>query len=94
MLADADDTAKAALTLSFLGMPSNPDQMIAKFEAETHFLTYEMEKTKSFSANCNVLNALLHTSAPDEYLRPIIKATEFLCSSWSAGTVNDKWVCS
>jgi hypothetical protein len=66
--------------------------MIAEFEAETHFQTYKLERNASFSANCNVLSALLHVENPVEYTQQIAKAATFLCRFWMSGDVKDKWV--
>ncbi|KAM3067355.1 hypothetical protein ACMFMG_005288 [Clarireedia jacksonii] len=93
LLADADDTAKCILTLRLLGRPVCPDAMIKQFEVAggTHFRTYALERNGSISANCNVLNALLHCDQPNQYIHQIIKTTKYLCKSWSAGEIADKW---
>ena len=93
LLADADDTAKTILTTNLLGIPTSPDRMIDEFEASNHFCTYKEERNASFSANCNVLDALLHTPHPADYCGPITKVTRFLCNVWYAGRIQDKWVC-
>ena len=67
LLANADDTAKFILTLCLVGRSVSAEQMIAKFEVKTHFQTYALEGNGSISANCNVLNALLHINEPNEY---------------------------
>lgn len=68
--------------------------MLDEFEVETHFRTYERERDPSFTANCNVLIALL--SQPDvSTLTPqIIKVASFLSRRWweSNGGIGDKWV--
>jgi hypothetical protein len=68
--------------------------MIKQFEVVggTHFRTYALERNGSISANCNVLNALLHCEQPNQYIPQIIKTTKYLCKSWAAGTFADKWV--
>ena len=91
LLSDADDTAKTILSLNLLGRPISPDQMIAEFETKSHFQTYKAERNASFSANCNVLNALLHDPEPVKYLSQIHKTANFLCDSWWAGSLKDKW---
>ncbi|MCJ1245726.1 hypothetical protein MMC30_002930 [Trapelia coarctata] len=92
LLADADDTAKAILSLSLLGKTSvSPDQLIAKFDNGVYFDTYVEESNPSFSANCNVLNALLHHPLPSQYTAQISRATEFLCNAWYHGVLKDKW---
>ena len=67
--------------------------MISEFEAAHHFRTYKEEKDESFSANCNVLGALLRSPNPTEYFGPIAKVTQFLCKRWYSGRSLDKWVC-
>ena len=90
---DADDTAKTILTLQLLGRDTvSPEEMINAFSQTNHFRTYSAERTPSFSANCNVLKALLYTSEPDKYEDYISKAAEFLCNTWFSGTIKDKWV--
>ena len=91
LLPDADDTAKTILALSLLGRSVSPDQMIAEFETESHFHTYKTERNASFSANCNVLDSLLHVHEPARYLSQIQKTASFLCDSWWAGIFKDKW---
>lgn len=66
--------------------------MISMFENDTHFKTYTSERNSSFSANCNVLNALVHVPDPGLYLTQILKATTFLCKAWYDGPLIDKWV--
>lgn len=68
--------------------------MLAAFEKEKHFATYAAERNPSFSANCNILAALLHVANPDDYARHIEKAVRFLCDYWwgSDSSLVDKWV--
>ena len=91
---DADDTAKTVLTLNLLGRPASPNSMLAAFEKEEHFATYAAERNPSFSANCNILAALLHVANPEEYTQHIEKAVRFLCDCWweSGSSLVDKWV--
>ncbi|KAL9122767.1 MAG: hypothetical protein Q9187_000684 [Circinaria calcarea] len=91
LLADADDTAKTILSLSLLKRSASPAQMIAEFETETYFKTYIIERNPSFSANCNVLCALLYGPDPNIYADQIFKAASFLCKSWWEGPLKDKW---
>ncbi|KAF4628001.1 hypothetical protein G7Y89_g10156 [Cudoniella acicularis] len=88
---DADDTAKAILTLNLLGIQMSAEAMISTFESRTHFKTYPGERTPSFSANCNVLNALLHASEPSCYSAQIWKTATFVCKSFMRSTIKDKW---
>lgn len=92
--ADADDTAKTILVLNLLQQQVSPDAMLKAFETEHHFKTYPQERDPSFSANCNVLLALLHTNNPSQYAPQIEKATRFLHSHFreSELKVRDKWV--
>ncbi|KAL1984156.1 hypothetical protein VTN96DRAFT_9461 [Rasamsonia emersonii] len=90
---DADDTAKAILTLNCLGKAVSPDSLIREYETLTHFRTYAFERDPSFSANFNVLIALLHVSDPAKYCPQIEKCARFLCKlAWETdGFVRDKW---
>lgn len=92
MLADADDTAKALLCLSRLGRSADCSGMIKAFETGSHFKTYDFEVSESFSANCNVLIALLHSGDPSRHLGQIHKALDYLCQAWYDGKWADKWV--
>jgi hypothetical protein len=92
MLADADDTAKSIYFLSLLGRPTNCDAMLKAFEDTDHFKTYDLETKDSFSANCNVLIALLGSKNPFQHVSQISKALKFLCSAWNNGKWSDKWV--
>ncbi|KAI9649363.1 hypothetical protein NHQ30_001938 [Ciborinia camelliae] len=92
LLPDADDKAKCILTLRLLGRPVSAEWMIANVEVKNHFQTYAHERNGSISVNCNVLNALLHTVDPNQFIKQILSITELLCSSWSAGKIDDKWL--
>lgn len=91
---DADDTAKTILVLSLLQEKVSPDGMLKTFESESHFKTYPLERDPSFSANCNVLLALLHLDEPSLYGAQIEKATDFLYAQFRDSDLNvrDKWV--
>ncbi|KAK8036506.1 hypothetical protein PG991_001643 [Apiospora marii] len=91
--ADVDDTAKTILCMNKLGRPSSPEAMIDSFETSTHFCTFHGERNPSFTANCNALSALLAQPAPSRYSKQILKATEFLCTTWweSDEKISDKW---
>ncbi|MCJ1405109.1 hypothetical protein MMC11_008335 [Xylographa trunciseda] len=56
LLSDADDTAKAILSLNLIGKSTSPARMIAEFETTALFKTYTTERNPSFSANCNNLS--------------------------------------
>lgn len=92
--ADADDTAKAILVLNLLQQQVSPDAMLKAFEADHHFKTYPHERDPSFSANCNVLLALLHAENPSQYESQIEKASRFLHKHFRESPdleVQDKW---
>ncbi|KAL9062537.1 MAG: hypothetical protein Q9161_009791 [Pseudevernia consocians] len=92
VLADADDTAKTILTLNHQGEQVDPGQMITHFKTkQNHFCTYPGERNASFSANCNVLQALLSCHNVQDYSLQISSVTIFLCDSWWGGAVLDKW---
>lgn len=90
---DADDTAKTILTLNLLKRDVEPHQVISFFKAQNgHFCTYPGERDASFSANCNVLQALLHNKHREEYAHTIIVNASYPCGSWWEGNIRDKWV--
>lgn len=88
-----DDTAKAITALTTLGRAPKPWQMLKVFETATHFQTYTGERDPSFTANCNVLSALLAQPDAINYGSQIQKVTKFLCDYWwrSDGKIKDKW---
>lgn len=77
-----------------LGYNASPTTMIDTFEAEAHFRTYPLERNPSFTANCNVLSALLEQPDISRYSPQIQKTVSFLCDTWwaSAEGIRDKWV--
>ncbi|MCJ1438192.1 hypothetical protein MMC27_007579 [Xylographa pallens] len=92
VLADADDSAKTILTLNLLGRPTTSASIIQHFESEQgHIRTYLGERDASFSANCNVLMALL--SCPDVSMHEykIARIAIYICTVWFEGLVKDKW---
>ncbi|CAG8948914.1 hypothetical protein HYFRA_00002041 [Hymenoscyphus fraxineus] len=92
---DADNTAKAILTLSLLNREyHDPSRMITSFFNGSYFQTYPSEQNPSFSATCNVLIALLHLKDVTRYEIQIASAVDFLCSCWSSGSMRDKWTSS
>jgi hypothetical protein len=90
---DADDTAKTILVMNLLGKATNPRALIESYEAKAYFITYPGERTPSFSVNCNVLEALLHSPNPSQFTPQIEKAASYLCQRWynSNEPVMDKW---
>ncbi|PTB66981.1 Ent-kaurene synthase [Trichoderma citrinoviride] len=91
LLPDADDTAVSLLALTALGVHVDRAPLIWNFESSTRFKTYQLERTPSVSANCNVLLALLTAQDVDQYVPQIEKAVKFLCSTWNANKLQDKW---
>jgi hypothetical protein len=91
---DADDTAKTLTALHLLGSPVSFDPLIEKFEKESHFQCFPMERAPSFSANCNVLLAFLHAPEPARYLPQILKCVRYICYEWwnTNESIKDKWV--
>ena len=93
VLADADDSAKVLLTLNLLGRGVLPDRMITQFKSENgHFRTYPGERDVSFSANCNVLIALLQSPNVEVYSSCISNIATYLSDAWWTGASRDKWV--
>ncbi|GKZ36717.1 hypothetical protein AbraIFM66950_007914 [Aspergillus brasiliensis] len=90
-VSDADDTARALLAQAFCGIDMDPAPLIRRFEAINHFKTYELERNSSFSANANVLLALLFAPDSERYSVQIQKATEFVLREWDSGVLRDKW---
>ncbi|KAF4621498.1 hypothetical protein G7Y89_g14576 [Cudoniella acicularis] len=91
LLADSDDTAVSILVLSLGGRHHSVSKMVAEFAGPKHFHTYAKESNPSFTANCNVLLALLYCSNIHEYSSEIAKTVEFLTSTMENGIVFDKW---
>ena len=93
MQADADDSAKAILTLNLLGRQANAKSLTEHFRSKNgHFCTYPGERDASFSANCNVLRALLETPQVQDHAADITSILTFLCETWWSGGIRDKWV--
>ncbi|PLB51302.1 Ent-kaurene synthase [Aspergillus steynii IBT 23096] len=90
-LADADDTARTFLASTYLGSQLSPSALVKHFEAPDHFQTYRLERNPSFSANANILLALLRTSDPGVYTTQIKKAVRFILAGWNNGQLLDKW---
>lgn len=65
--------------------------MIEKFKSSTHFRTYQVERNPSFSANCNVLLALVHSGSIEQHSTLIEHTVTFLLSQWASGKTSDKW---
>ncbi|KAL1845943.1 Phyllocladan-16-alpha-ol synthase [Diaporthe australafricana] len=90
---DADDTAKGLFVLNKLGSQRSVDAMVQRFEVKGHFQTYPAERDASFSANCNVLSALLLHKEVGTYQAQIYKCVRFLTRCWwnTDGPIRDKW---
>jgi hypothetical protein len=91
VLPDADDTARTLMTLRLLGQDLSFAPMIEEFEAQDHFRTYELERNPSFSANCNVLLALLHLENVDQHAAQTAKTLNFVLQKFEQNDVSDKW---
>jgi hypothetical protein len=93
---DADDTAQGLYALRLLGISKPYEPLIQQYETTDHFLTYKLERNPSFSANCNVLNALLYSADVTNYSSQVLKCATFICDSWwrSNTPLLDKWVSS
>ena len=92
--ADADDSSKTLLILNLLRRHASPEMLLKHFESESYFKTYPLERDPSFSANCNVLIALIHVQDPSKYAPQIEKIMRFLVSSYGTSglKIRDKWV--
>lgn len=69
--------------------------MLDEFEGPTHFRTYSGERNPSFTANCNVLDAMLSQPNATALELQITKTASFLSDIWwdsSNGAIEDKWV--
>lgn len=75
-----------------LGEVPSLEPMIAEFESESCFLTYQGERNPSISANCNILMCLLRSSHWQSYKAQIMKCSVYLLGSWQSGNIRDKWV--
>ncbi|KAI9666051.1 MAG: hypothetical protein M1821_003986 [Bathelium mastoideum] len=91
ILADADDTARVLFTLELLGKNVDFAGLIDRFESSSCFKTYEVEQKPSFSANCNVLLALLESDIVQQYSSKAENILTFLLEQWRHGGIRDKW---
>lgn len=106
IMEDADDTARTLLGLCLLrsdqdyvdskGCVEDVDVsgLIYKFWHDDlgYFRTYAKERNASFSANCNAVVAILHSSHPGKYQVQIESSIKWLLDAWEAGDIKDKWV--
>ncbi|QSZ36340.1 hypothetical protein DSL72_006216 [Monilinia vaccinii-corymbosi] len=91
LLHDADDTAKSILCLSYAHRHRSPAALIKKFDTGNCFKTYAIERNPSLSANCNVLQALLHLPDVDNYQTQVSNIIRFTYNAWNTGSLKDKW---
>ncbi|KAJ7310885.1 hypothetical protein DFH08DRAFT_619711, partial [Mycena albidolilacea] len=91
--ADSDDTAKASLALSHLGLSTDRHPLCFAFEGPTAFRTHSSERNPSLTANCNVLLALLSDVNSPHFMSQITKVAIFITDQWmvSDSLVRDKW---
>lgn len=91
VLEDADDTARSLMALQCLGKSQSARRLIKMFQTADHFRTYRQEGSPSFSANCNVLLALLGEADGALDQENIEKAMTFLLDLEESGPIRDKW---
>jgi hypothetical protein len=91
VLEDADDTARSLMALQCLGKSQSARRLIEMFQTTDHFRTYRLEGSPSFSANCNVLLALLGEAEGELDQESIAKALTFLLELEESGPIHDKW---
>ncbi|KAJ7843315.1 hypothetical protein B0H14DRAFT_3868581, partial [Mycena olivaceomarginata] len=92
-LTDSDDTAKALLALSHLGLSTDRQPLCVAFEGPVAFKTYSSERNPSLTANCQVLLALLSDGNSSHFMSQITKVAIFTTDQWmvSDSLVRDKW---
>ncbi|KAI1459354.1 terpene synthase family protein [Annulohypoxylon moriforme] len=81
---DVDDTARALISMGLMISDSrelNIEPMINRFATKTHYRTYPFERNPSFTANCNVLLALLRHGSMPRHIPEVIKN---LCPLYSS----------
>ncbi|KAF1953773.1 hypothetical protein CC80DRAFT_450268 [Byssothecium circinans] len=91
VLEDADDTARSLMALRCLGKSQSARRLIEMFQTADHFRTYRREGSPSFSANCNVLLALLGKAEGRLDQENIEKTLAFLLDLQESGPIHDKW---
>ncbi|RAK90792.1 terpenoid cyclases/Protein prenyltransferase [Aspergillus costaricaensis CBS 115574] len=91
ILPDADDTARVLLMLNPVGVGVDCAPMVKKFRLGSCFKTYDFERNPSFSANCNVLLALILSKTAKSYAAEIGATMDYLLDLWRTGDVSDKW---
>ncbi|KAI0598800.1 terpene synthase family protein [Biscogniauxia sp. FL1348] len=93
---DVDDTARALISMGLVTSDSrglNIEPMISRFATDTHYRTYPFERNPSFTANCNVLLALLRQGNMPQHLPEVVKVVKFITHYWwrHDGNIRDKW---
>ncbi|KAI0517205.1 hypothetical protein F5B22DRAFT_605305 [Xylaria bambusicola] len=79
LMVDAGDTANAITCLKLLGQDESAAKLIEVLLARIQPSVY---RELSFSANCNVLLALLYQDTPGDYYEWIMKSIGLLCDVW------------
>jgi hypothetical protein len=90
-LADADDTSVALLALRQHDIEVSFQPLIDAFATAHSFRTYAHESSPSFSANCNVLIALLHAPKSSINKEYIERTLEYVVGKAEAADTRDKW---
>jgi hypothetical protein len=88
-LVDGDDTAVAILLLRWLGEDIGPESL-QPFTRETGYVTYQMERHPSTSANAHILHALCTYPQSAERDERIAVALDFLAGQQQAHAF---WLC-
>jgi hypothetical protein len=91
ILPDADDTSRVILALAVLQSPPDVQPLLKHFFADTHFRSYALEGSPSFTVNCNVLLTLLECPTAYPHLEVIEQTLRFLLTAWDNGGIVDKW---
>ncbi|KAK5632715.1 hypothetical protein RRF57_008429 [Xylaria bambusicola] len=79
LMVDAGDTANAITCLKLLGQDENATKITEVLLVRIQSNVY---REFSFSANCNVLLALLYQDTPRDYHEQIMKSIGLLCDVW------------
>ncbi|KAF1959978.1 hypothetical protein CC80DRAFT_584802 [Byssothecium circinans] len=91
ILADAGDTSRALLSQAVLQFSPDVQPLLQHFFTGTHFRSYELEGSPSFTVNCNVLLALLECPEAYGQAKVIEQTLYFLLEAWENGATVDKW---
>ncbi|PYI35302.1 hypothetical protein BP00DRAFT_453997 [Aspergillus indologenus CBS 114.80] len=93
---DADDTSRILTLLNLNGYNLSPVGLVARFEVEDCFATFDTKmpkRVKSISVNGNVLCSLLQCPTPSAFVPQIEKVARFLCNQWRTHPtdIQDHW---